>query len=131
MTQLTLSLPAMYGDHHVTEVRRILLALPGIRRVYASSCFQLVEVDYDPEAVTEAAITAALEEAGYLQAPEIPAELDQAPYGRDDDTAFFRHTAAYQQTHRVVGFAQQTPKPARPLWPCPGIGVVRRTNEEE
>ncbi len=129
MTRLTLNLPAMYGDHHVTEVRRLLLALPGIHHVYASSCFQLVEVDYDPEATTEAAIVAALEEAGYLHAPEVPVEADQPAYGQEGNGTFFRHTAAYQQTQTVVSFAQNTRSPGRALWPCPGLGVVRRMDE--
>jgi len=129
MTHLTLSLPAMYGDHHVTAVRQILMALPGIRRLYASSCFQLVEVTYDPESVSEAAIVAALEEAGYLHTPGIPVETGQAAYGRDEATTFFRHTTAYQQTQKVIGFAQDTRTNGRPFWPCPGIGASPRTDE--
>ena len=35
MEVLTLELPAMYGDHHVVEVRRILLEIPGVDNVYA------------------------------------------------------------------------------------------------
>jgi len=38
-----LELPAMYGDHHVTEVRHILLGLDGVKDVYASSGFRVVE----------------------------------------------------------------------------------------
>jgi hypothetical protein len=40
MNTLTLELPAIYGDHHVLEVRRILFELPGIEDVYASSNFR-------------------------------------------------------------------------------------------
>ena len=47
MEKTHITVPAMYGDHHVLEVRRILLALPGVAEVNASSCFQVVEVSYD------------------------------------------------------------------------------------
>ena len=30
MKVLTLELPAMYGDHHVVDVRRILFDMPGV-----------------------------------------------------------------------------------------------------
>ena len=37
--------PALYGDHHVSEVRRILLELTGVNEVYvSSSAFQIIEV---------------------------------------------------------------------------------------
>ncbi len=51
MEKYTLDLPTMYGDHHVLEVRRILLEIPGIQDVYASSAFRAVEVTYDPAEV--------------------------------------------------------------------------------
>jgi copper chaperone CopZ len=121
----------MYADHHVTEVRRILLALPGIEAVSASSAFHVVEITHDPSVVTESAITQALDEAGYLQAPDIPTESGIAAYGREGNGAYFRHTAAYLQTRRTVGFSQATASVGRPLWPCPGIGVVRKPDDSE
>ena len=33
MNTLSLDLPSMYGDHHVTEVRHLLLELPGVDRL--------------------------------------------------------------------------------------------------
>ena len=30
MQKVTYETPSLYGDHHVTEVRRILLELPGV-----------------------------------------------------------------------------------------------------
>jgi hypothetical protein len=44
---LTLELPALYADHHVLEVRRILQEMPGISEVYASSAYQMVDVRFD------------------------------------------------------------------------------------
>ncbi len=121
----------MYADHHVIEVRRILLALPGIDAVQASSAFHAVEVTYDPALLAEPAITRALDAAGYLQTPDIPTETGLAAYGREGNGTFFRHTAAYVQTRRTVGFAQDTASVGRPLWPCPGIGPVRRPDDSE
>lgn len=129
MKTLSLPLPAMYGDHHVIEVRRILLALPGITAVQASSAFQQAEVTYDPTQTDEVTITQALDTAGYLQEPQIPLEAGVATYGRNGD-AFYRHTTAYQQTQQIVSFARQMDPAKRPLWPCPGLGPVRKLDEE-
>jgi copper chaperone CopZ len=127
METFTLELPAMYGDHHVTEVRRLLLAMPGVQDVYASSCFQVVKITYDPKQTTTDAITAQLDKAGYLGDLALPAEAAQpAPSVAERVT---RHTVDYQQTGRVVGFAQNTPYTGRPLWPCPGIGPVQELEE--
>ena len=130
MDTLTLDAPAMYGDHHVTEVRRVLMEMPGVEDVYASSSFQVVEVAYDPKKVKADAIKAALDEAGYLQELTVPLETG-APATEDGQEAYFRHTAAYQQTKEMVGFAQTVSYSGRPLWPCPGMGVIPTMSEEE
>jgi copper chaperone CopZ len=125
MKTITLNLPAMYGDHHVVEVRRILSELPGVQEIYASSCFQIVEVTYDPAQLSADAISAKLSEAGYLQdlaSPvEVPAAFDST---REKGAAFFRHTTAFEQT-KQIGFAQRVNWSGRPLWPCPGMGVIK------
>ncbi len=130
METLTLNLPAMYGDHHVIEVRNILLALPGIEEVYASSCFHVVQVKYDPAHIDPNAISARLEEAGYLQDLEVPVETGDIAYSQDGKQKFFRHTAAYQQTRQVVSFAQRVSYSGRPLWPCPGMGALRQPDDK-
>jgi copper chaperone CopZ len=131
MEKLTLDLPAMYGDHHVLEVRRILLEMSGVSDVYASSCFHVVEVAYDPAQVRAEAIHAALEAAGYLEPLFVPLESEVASSQDGDQTIFFRHTAAYRQTGKVVSFAQQVASSGRPLWPCPGMGPLQRVDEGE
>lgn len=125
MEKLTLNLPGMYGDHHVTEVRRILLEMPGIEDVYASSCFQVAEVTYDPSRIDADAITALLDNAGYLGDLVLPLETGQAPNSPDMSDVFFRHTVAYQQTGRVIGFAQNVAYTGRALWPCPGMETMK------
>jgi excisionase family DNA binding protein len=128
MEKVTISVPTMYGDHHVIEVRRILLELPGVTEVNASSCFQIVEVSFDPAKLSVAQIKARLDETGYLGELPVPAEtgtaVSQEPQA--GERTFFRHTAAYEQTKQVVGFAQDIPSDGRPLWPCPGLGVIAR-----
>jgi len=120
METLTLSRPALYGDHHVIEVRRILLAMPGVQDIYASSAFQLVEITYDPQQIDPDTITARLGEAGYLESLELPSETGNNP----GQSTYFRHTTAYAEVGRVVSFAQGVETTGRALWPCPGLGVI-------
>lgn len=125
------TVPTMYGDHHVLEVRRILLEMSGVEEVNASSCFHTVEVSYDPAKVSVDEITAKLEEGGYLGELSVPVETaTPASQTNGKEKTFFRHTAAYEQTKQVVSFAQNIDYAGRPLWPCPGVGVIKRTDLE-
>ncbi len=63
---VTFDSPALFGDHHVLEVRRVLLDLPGVEEVIASSAFRVIDVTYDPDKTGEAAISQVLSSAGYL-----------------------------------------------------------------
>jgi copper chaperone CopZ len=117
--------PALYGDHHVLEVRKILLDIPGVKEVYASSGFQTIEVTYDPKKVKANAIKTKLEEAGYLGEIPLLAETGVSAYGKDDDDGFFRHTEVYETVKQTVSFSQRVQYQGRPLWPCPGFGVVK------
>lgn len=133
MEKIVFDTPAMYGDHHVLEVRRLLLALPGVEEVNASSCFQAVEVHYDPDKITPEKIKAVLEENGYLDDLPIPVELGEpvTQESKHDENIFFRHTATFEQTRRVISFAQQIEMNGRPLWPCPGLGVIKVNDRTE
>lgn len=125
MEKITIDLPAMYGDHHVLEVRRILQAIDGVEDIHASSGFRAAEVNFDPEKTSEAEITSKLDEAGYIGELPIPVELDTAAYhGGNDKGTFFRHTAAFSQTKNVVNFGQTVAYEGRPLWPCPGMSPL-------
>jgi len=127
---MTLELPAMYGDHHVVEVRRILLGLEGVEEVYASSGFRAAEITYNSRKVKKAEITAKLEEAGYLGELPIPEETDIPANETNGKGAFFRHTEAYPQTDNVVSFSQEIGHAGRALWPCPGMEPIRGMDEE-
>lgn len=131
MQKVTYETPSLYGDHHVTEVRRILLALPGISDVYASSAFQIVEVTYDPTKINDLEIAMKLDEAGYLGEWTVPIEAGASTYHAEADVKpYFRHTAAYEQTHLMVSFAQNVSYFGRPLWPCPGMGMISKPMED-
>ena len=125
METKTFEAPALFADHHVSEVRRILLEL-GANDVYASSAFQVIEVTFDPAKLSADAITSALEQAGYLGEVAMAAETGVAveKRGGDSDSAF-RHTATYETVKSTVSFAQRVEYSGRPLWPCPGMGPVK------
>lgn len=130
MTQATISVPAMYGDHHVLEVRRILLACPGVEDVGASSAFQVVEVSFDPEQQNEDSLKAKLAEYGYLEPLQGPTETCVAVTEATRKQAYFRHTASYAETKQTVGFEQKVAAASRTLWSCPGIGVLKTMDSE-
>ena len=130
MKTKTFEAPALYGDHHVTEVRRILLEVEGVTDVYASSAFQTIEVTFDSDKVQDEQIQARLEEAGYLGEVPVLAETGIATEKIGDD-AYFRHTAVYETIKSTVTFAQRVDHDnARPLWPCPGMGPVKQMRDE-
>ena len=116
--------PALYGDHHVSEVQSILKELPGVEDVYASSAFQAIEVTFDESKTSAEKIAARLEEAGYLGDVPMLTETGVAAYGRADGNSNFRHTAVYNTIKKTVSFAQNVEHQGRPLWPCPGLGAV-------
>lgn len=130
MSQITLQLPNMFGDHHVLEVRRLLFKIPGIEDIYASSSFRVVEVTYDENQLDAQQIEDVLDRAGYLGELPSPAETGKAATEEGSQT-FFRHTAAFAQTGKAVGFTQKVPYVGRPLWPCPGMGPVTSVEEEK
>lgn len=125
----TFETPALYGDHHVSEVRRILLELEGVTDVYASSAFQIVEVTYDEKKINDLQIAVKLDEAGYLGEWTIPIEMGTAAQQGDGQKPFFRHTTTYETTKQTVSFAQRVSYQGRPLWHCPGIGAVKMDEE--
>lgn len=127
MATLTIELPTMYGDHHVTEVRRILFELPGVEDIYASSSFHQVQVTYDSKKTTKKEITETLEKAGYLGELPIGQETNKA-VSKNGDRKSFRHTTTNEHT-KQIGFMRETNFSGRPLWPCPGIGPLPRTED--
>ena len=129
MKTKSFEVPALYGDHHVTEVRRILFQLEGVTDVYASSAFQIVEVTYDESKINDLEIAVKLDEAGYLGEWSVPIEMGTAPEQGNPEKPFFRHTTTYETVKQTVSFAQRVNYEGRPLWHCPGIGAVKMDEE--
>lgn len=130
MRTKSFDVPAMYGDHHVSDVRRILLEIPGVQDVYASSAFHVVEVVFDENVTTDSSIQSKLDAAGYLGDFVFQAEAGKA-VGTDGGGTFMRHTTVYEQTKKVVSFTQNVGFQGRPLWPCPGMGPIKSIAEEK
>ena len=124
MASLSLELPTMYGDHHVLEVRRILLEFEGVSDVYASSGFRAVEVEYNSKKTPKKDLIAALENAGYTGDFAMALE-SSVPANEQRETAYFRHTEASEQTGNTVNFEQSVRVQRSPLWPCPGMGPLK------
>jgi copper chaperone CopZ len=129
MKTFELEVPTMFADHHVLEVRRILLELPGVDDLYASSSFQYIKLEYDESKLKEKEILAKLEEAGYLGEILLPQESN-LPATENGGKKDFRHTAAFEHT-KQVSFHRQTSFSGRALWPCPGMGPIRKEEVEE
>jgi copper chaperone CopZ len=127
---VTYELPNLYGDHHVIEVRKILSEIAGVEDVYASSAFRMVEITYDPSITNDLEIAVKLDEAGYLGEWSIPIEAGASTYLEDRSKSYFRHTSVYETTRQVVSFSQNVAYSGRPLWNCPGMGVIKNRMEE-
>jgi hypothetical protein len=127
MKTYQVDLPAMYGDHHVTEVRRLILELPGIEDLYASSAFHFLKVSFDEGQTSEEEILKKLEEAGYTGEMPVPQETS-IPATENNGDSLFRHTLAFEQT-KEISFHQETAATGRPLWPCPGIGTLKKVED--
>jgi copper chaperone CopZ len=128
MTSVTIDLPTMYADHHVVEVRRILFEVPGVEAVNASSAFQVVQVEYEPEKTSEDILKKVLDKNGYLGELQVAAESGLPAVGSDGET-YFRHTAAYEAAGTTISFGQEIATSRRPLWPCPGMGTPPKTDD--
>jgi len=128
MTSVTIDVPVMYADHHVVEVRRILFEAPGVKTVDASSAFQVVRIEYDPDKTSEDVFRQILANNGYLGDLEVPLESGKPAVGSDGDT-YFRHTAASAAAGTAISFGQEIAASGRPLWPCPGMGPAPTKDE--
>ena len=117
----TFELPMMFGDHHVLEVRRILLEMPGMIEVYASSAFQVVEVSFDESKLDPDKILSALTAVGYTG--ELPGLIGNGSAGYDRRSVERRRTglAAGEQE---ISFLQDVPSTGNKIWPCPGLGTL-------
>lgn len=125
--KISFAAPALYGDHHVVEVRRVLFSLEGVMDVYASSAFHVIEITYDPQKITAEQLRVHLERTGYLD--ELPVPVETMPQGGPGDgQMLFRHTAVMENIRHVT-FTRPVSYQGRPLWPCPGFGMLKFEEE--
>ena len=96
MEKVTLSIPAMWADHHVLAVRETLGQVAGVEKVLASAMYKDVLIEYDPSTVTPDALKSALAEAGYdiAKAPELP----KYPERTDDVSDWFQFQERVTET---------------------------------
>jgi len=82
MENLELTIPAMYADHHVTNVKRLLAPIQGVENVLASSAFKAIVVEFDAGKTSKDALVKALSDAGY--APGEVEVVAESPYMTPD-----------------------------------------------
>jgi excisionase family DNA binding protein len=71
---ITFFVPKMYGDHHVTAVRKLLTEMAGVEDVWASAAFQQVRITFDPDRISADRLGATLEEGGYPAVVRLPTQ---------------------------------------------------------
>ena len=99
MERAVFAVPKLYADHHVLSIRELLVHLPGIQDVYASSAFKRVAVSFDPTATSAQAIQEALRGAGY--GSDAPLEFAQAPQNKEDGSFWYIFRPRITETNRL------------------------------
>ncbi len=99
MERAVFAVPKLYADHHVLAVRGLLLQLPGVQEVYASSALKKVAITFDPAATSAAALQAALHQAGY--GPDEPLELAQVRPSKEDGSFWYLFRPRITETNRL------------------------------
>ncbi|MGD2206899.1 MAG: hypothetical protein PVH17_08980 [Anaerolineae bacterium] len=96
MEQVTFSIPAMWADHHVLNVREALGQISGVETILASAMYKDVLIKYDPATVTSDALKNALTQAGYeiARAPDLPTH----PERTDDSSDWFQFQERVTET---------------------------------
>jgi copper chaperone CopZ len=82
MKKITLTIPAMYADHHVTRVKNLLSPIAGVENVTASAAFKEVVVEFDENKTSQDALVQALTDAGY--APGQEEVVETSPFATPD-----------------------------------------------
>ena len=56
-------------------------------------------------------------------------EASESVFEWKGEPTALRHTLVYEQTKQQISFTQNVGPQGRPLWPCPGMGVIRGMDE--
>ena len=86
MTELTVSVPSMFADHHVLQVRRILGGLAGLREIRASAATKEVTLVGDGT-LNQEQVEQALRKGGYPPNEEIA--LPPLPDRNADESSWY------------------------------------------
>ncbi len=70
MEKITLSVPALYADHHVIAIKQLLSPIAGVEKVVASSAFKEVTIEFDAAKTSEDVLVKTLTAAGYAPGQE-------------------------------------------------------------
>ena len=130
------AVPGLAGPALAQEADKIVkIEVVGnerIERGVVANALKIKELEtYDPEKINDLQIAMKLDEAGYLGEWTMPIEAGATAYHAAAGLKpYFRHTAAYDQTRLTVSFAQNVAYLGRPLWPCPGLGIISKPMEE-
>jgi len=65
MEELSLTIPALWADHHVLAIREVLKGITGVGTTVASARDRQVSVEFDPAKTNAAAISEQLAASGY------------------------------------------------------------------
>lgn len=106
MEKIVLDVPLLWADHHVLKVREVLVNLPGVEEVYASSAWRKVLVKFDGDKINQAAIEQALADAGYpVGQGEVPVLVQPTRLHRDPqwETMNYRVTRTNQADLTMSG----------------------------
>ncbi len=124
MERLVMNIPALYGDHHTSAIRKLLEPMEGVAEVFASPASRRLVIKYYPTVVTEEEIVSKLNGEGYVA--DAPEPAFAAPLGE----RVARHTAILAGTGESMAFAEHAPElQGRALWPCPGFEIARIPKE--
>jgi copper chaperone CopZ len=105
MQQTVINVPAMWADHHVLLVRKVLLDLKGVDEVEASSARRTVLVKFDEKATSAEALEKALATAGYSPGEAPP--VGEFPKRHEDGSAWYlvldRKTTTERKDREMAG----------------------------
>lgn len=122
MVTFTLKIPAVFGDHHTNEIRRILSELNGVKGFDVSCAFNEVRIEIDPKATNQDAVEQHLRHKGYASGEAAPRFFSS----QTQKTA--KHTEVESD---VIAFHEAEPSWAGgPLWPCPGLEYQPTIDEQ-
>jgi copper chaperone CopZ len=131
MKKITFETPMLFGDHHVVELRNLILQVKGVSDVYASSSFRVVEIEYDESQVTVEQLQKVVEENGYAHELVLPVEIGVSNELEENPKPYFRTTAERVTAKATMGFSQKVAQSGPPAWPSPGMGTIKISSEKE